>query len=73
MNLTATDHTEFLLRRNGFTFNTEGQINYPRDGQSYFNQNLLLTLYINGALERLGNRFAIKKEAPTYATLQLAA
>ena len=50
MNLTATDHTEFLLRRNGFTFNTEGQINYPRDGQSYFNQNLLLTLYINGAL-----------------------
>jgi len=73
MTLATTERTELLLRRNGFTFNHEGQINYPKDGQSYFNQNLLLTLYINGALERLGNRFAIKQEAPTYANIPLAA
>ena len=74
MALSTPDHTELLLRKNGFRFNPSGQIDYPKDGQSYFNQNLLLTLYVNGALERRGNRYAVKREAITYEpVLQLAA
>lgn len=74
MTISTPDRTELLLRKNGFRFNHSGQIDYPKDGQSYFNQNLLLTLYVNGALERRGNRYAIKREALVHEpVLQLAA
>lgn len=58
------DQVTLLLRKNGFTFSDDGRIIYPRDGQHYFNQNLLLTLYINNAVDRDGDKFRVRKVAP---------
>ena len=73
MNLSTSDRTELLLKKNGFRLNDTGHIDYPRDGQHYFNQNLLLSLYINGALVRDGQRYMVYKQVPTYMPIPVAA
>lgn len=65
MNTTKADRTVLLLIANGFTFNADGTINYPKNGQSLFNQNLILSLYIHKLLERVGNTYKIASTAYT--------
>lgn len=58
--MSIKDSVTLLLRKNGFTFDEDGSINYPRGGNYHFQQNLILSLYINHALERNGSKFVIK-------------
>lgn len=48
------------LRKLGFTFNDDGTINNPRDGQSHFHQNLMLSLYVNDAVDRKGSKYILR-------------
>lgn len=71
MQTSKSDRTVLLLIANGFTFNGDGTINYPKNGQSLFNQNLILSLYIHKLIDRAGNSYKIASQ--TAATPQLVA
>lgn len=57
--MSTKDSITLLLRKNGFTFDEDGSINYPRGGNYHFQQNLILSLYVNHALERQGSKYVI--------------
>ena len=59
-NFSDAERITLLLRRNGFTFEANGDLNKPKDCNQ-FHQNLLLTLFINGGLNLVNGRYQIPK------------
>ena len=56
--LTPQARLALLLRRNGFTFEANGDINKPKDCTQY-HQNLLLTIFINHGIDLVNGRYRI--------------
>ena len=71
--MTQSDHTALLLRKNGFSFDADGRLSYPRGGNYYFQQNLVLSLYVNNALDRDGTSYRLVKSYAAEPYLALAA
>ena len=53
-----TERIVLLLRKNGFTFDLDGNLNKPRDC-NWFHQNLMLSLYVNGGLNLVNGRYRL--------------
>lgn len=56
--LTDTDRLAYLLRKEGFTFDSDGALNKPKDCTSY-HQNLLLSIFVTGGLNLVNGRYYI--------------
>lgn len=72
-NMNQSDRTSLLLRKNGFTFDADGRLYYPKGGDYYFQQNLVLSLYINYQLDRDGQHYKLVKDSVPTPQLALAA
>lgn len=72
LNMNQSDRTSLLLRKNGFTFDADGRLHYPKGGDYYFQQNLVLSLYINYQLDRDGQHYKLVQDSAATPIPKLA-